>query len=138
MMTKALRIAKVSAKGGFSLFLGVSLSSIISAVGTIVLVRLLTPAQYGLYTIALMPPAVFIMFRDWGIGAAMIKHLAQYRSENRTAEMEGVLISGMLFELAAGDIGNLRQMLTELGPFFHLFNLPLSFIEKLTTICVRA
>jgi len=32
------------------------------------------------------------------------------------------------------DINNLREMLSDLGPFSHLFNLPLSIIEKLLTI----
>ncbi|MFQ6087031.1 MAG: oligosaccharide flippase family protein, partial [Candidatus Bathyarchaeia archaeon] len=66
-------MAKISARGGFHLFLGVSLSSVISALGTILLVRLLTPTQYGLYAIALMPAALIGLFRDWGINFAMIK-----------------------------------------------------------------
>ncbi len=95
-------MAKTSARGGFHLFLGVALSSVISALGTILLVRLLTPNQYGLYAIALMPPALIGLFRDWGINFAMIKHLAQYKSENKTADMKRVLASGLLFESVLG------------------------------------
>ena len=32
------------------------------------------------------------------------------------------------------DINNLREMLSDLGPFSHLFNIPLNIIEKLLTI----
>jgi len=32
------------------------------------------------------------------------------------------------------DVNNLREMLSDLGPFFHLFNLPLNIIEKLLAI----
>jgi len=103
-MSKAVKVAKISARGGFHLFLGVSLSSVISALGTILLVRLLTPTQYGLYAIALMPTALIGLFRDWGINFAMIKHLAQYKSENRTADIKRVLASGLLFESVLGTL----------------------------------
>jgi stage V sporulation protein B len=95
-------MAKLSAKGGLHLFIGVSLSSVISAVGTIILVRLLKPEQYGLYAVALIPSLLVILFRDWGMDPAVIKHLAQYRSENKTAEMKRVLACGIMFESAIG------------------------------------
>ena len=101
-MSTAVRTAKLAAKGGFNLFLGISLSTTISALGVILLVRLLTPTQYGLYAIALMPPALISLFRDLGINFAMIKHLAQYNSENKIAEMKSVLVSGLVFESAIG------------------------------------
>lgn len=49
-------MAKLSAKGSFNLFLGVTLSTIISAMGTILVVRLLGPSQYGLYLLLSSPP----------------------------------------------------------------------------------
>ncbi|MDH5771257.1 MAG: flippase, partial [Candidatus Bathyarchaeota archaeon] len=79
-------------------------STIISAVGIVFVALLLTEDEYGLYTIAFISPALFTLFRDWGIGSAMIKHLAQYRSENRITEMKNVLASGLLFKLALGII----------------------------------
>jgi len=95
-------MAKVSAKGGFSLFLGVSLSTIISAVAVTIVAMLLTRDEQGLYTIAFIPPTLFGLFRDWGINSAMIKYLAQYRSQDKTNEMRNVLASGLLFESALG------------------------------------
>jgi len=101
-LSKAIRMAKLSAKGGFSLFLGVSLSTIISAVGIFIVALLLTEDEYGLYIIAFISPALMGLFRDLGINSAMIKHLAQYRSDNRTSEMRNVLASGLLFVFALG------------------------------------
>lgn len=103
-MSKAIEMAKTSTRGGFHLFLGVSLSSVIAALGTILLVRLLTPDQYGLYAIALIPPGFISLFRDWGMNSAIIKHLAQYRSENKTTEIRQVLASGLLFESVLGTL----------------------------------
>jgi len=104
-------MAKLSAKGGLHLFLGISLSNIILAVGTIVVVRLLDPAEYGLYTIALIPSLLITLFRDWGMNPAIIKYLAQYKSESKTTGIKKVLISGIVFESVMG-------MLLFLIPFF--------------------
>jgi O-antigen/teichoic acid export membrane protein len=101
-MTKAIKMARVSAKGGFNLFWGLAASTIISAVGVILVARLLSPSEYGLVTVALMAPNLIILFRDWGVNSAMIKYTAQYRSENKTAETKAVLAAGLLFELALG------------------------------------
>jgi O-antigen/teichoic acid export membrane protein len=101
-MAKAIEMGEVSARGGFHLFLGVALSSVISSLGTIILVRLLTPDQYGLYAIALIPPTLIGLFRDWGINFSMIKYLAQYKSASKTADMKRVLASGLLSESLLG------------------------------------
>ena len=101
-MEKTIRMARVSAKGGFHLFLGVALSSIISAVGTVIVGSLLGDYNYGIYATALIPLSVFILFRDFGINFAMIKYVAQYQSDNKTAEIRNILASGMLFELISG------------------------------------
>ena len=37
------------------------------AIGTIILARIITPAEYGLYSIALIPSYMAILFRDWGL-----------------------------------------------------------------------
>ena len=101
-MSKAIRMAKLSAKGGFNLFLGVAISSIVTAIGVILLMRLLTPSEYGLVAIAMISPTLVGLFRDWGVNSAMIKYVAQYRSENKTSKVRNVIVSGLLFELFAG------------------------------------
>lgn len=101
-MTKAAEMARVSAKGGFHLLWGLVASTVISAVGTIVIARLLGPDNYGLYAIALTAPNLISTFRDWGINTAMIKYSAQYNSENNVAKIRSVFVSGLLFEIILG------------------------------------
>ena len=101
-MSKIIGMARLSAKGGFSLFLGVTLSTIISAVGTILVVRLLPPTEYALVAIAIMPSTLITLFRDWGVNSAIVKYIAQYRSENRNKEIKELLASALLFKLALG------------------------------------
>ena len=75
-MSKELSIGRSSATGSFHLFVGVVLSSVIMAVGTIILARILPAASdYGLYGAALIPSSIFNFFRDWGVNSAMTKQI---------------------------------------------------------------
>ena len=95
-------MARVSAKGGFHLLWGLVLSTVISAVGTIIIARLLGSDNYGLYAIALAAPNLISIFRDWGINTAMIKYSAEYYSENNVAKIRSVFVSGTAFEIIVG------------------------------------
>jgi len=101
-MSKAIKMARVSAKGGFNLFWGLASSTIISAVGVIIIARLLSPPEYGILTVALLAPNLITTFRDWGVNSAMIKYIAQYKAEHRMAEVKSILAAGVLFELILG------------------------------------
>ena len=90
-MTQATEIARVSAKGGFNLLWGLVVSTIISAVGTIVIADILGAKKYGLYLIALTAPNLISTFRDWGVTTAVIKYSAQYNTENNTAKIKSSL-----------------------------------------------
>jgi len=95
-------MAAVSAKGGFNLFLGLTISTVITAAGVILIARLLSPTEYGLFAIVWIPAGIITLFRDWGVNSSMIRYIAQYKAENRTAKVKSVLISGLLFELVLG------------------------------------
>src|SRR3989304_1382407 len=97
MLSKASDIGRQSTKGSFHYLWGLVISPVISAVGTIFIARLLGSDQYGLYTIVLTAPSLIVTFRDWGINSAMIKFTAQYRAEERVAEIRSVFVSGILF-----------------------------------------
>ncbi len=101
-MSKATDMAKVSAKGGFHLLWGLVVSTVISAVGTILIARLLGEDNMGLYTIAVAAPNLIATFRDWGVNIAIIRYSAQYNSENNVSKIRSVFVSGVAFELAVG------------------------------------
>lgn len=85
-------MAKVSARGGFSLFWGLVASTAISAAGVIVVARLLSASEYGLVMVALTASGLVTLFRDWGVNSAMIKYMAQYRSENRVPSCRRIIL----------------------------------------------
>ncbi len=101
-MNKAANIAQVSAKGSFHVMWGLVISTIISAVGTIFVARLLGSVLYGLYSIALTAPTLLGTFRDWGISSAMIRYSSQYRAEDRATEVRSIVVAGLIFEILLG------------------------------------
>ena len=65
-MDKALKMGKDSATGSFHLFIGKMVSTVILAVGTIILGLLILEGDYGLYAIALIPAATIASFPRLG------------------------------------------------------------------------
>ena len=97
-------MAKVSAKGSFHLLWGLVVSTVISAVGTILIARLLAPSEYAIYSIALAVPSLIGIFRDWGVGSAIIKYGAQYKAEGKSDSVRSILIAALVFETITGII----------------------------------
>lgn len=101
-MGKAIKLARISTKGGFNLFWGVAASSIISALGVILVARILSPSEYGLFYIALIAPNLIHVVRDLGIDQAAIKYTAQYHHQNKPQQIKNILAATTLFELLLG------------------------------------
>lgn len=101
-MDKALEIGRTSATGSLQLFVGVAASTIIMAVGTVVLARLMSPEEYGLYSVALIPSYMIVLFRDWGINSALTRYIAYYRATKREGKIRNIIVAGLTFEIAMG------------------------------------
>lgn len=123
-MEKILKMGKTSAVGSFQLFIGQASSTIIMAAGAIILARLITPEEYGLYSIALIPSYMAILFRDWGINSAITKYTASLRAQKTEEETFEIIKAGLIFEIAAGFL--LSLVLVSLSSFIAsvIFNRP--------------
>jgi O-antigen/teichoic acid export membrane protein len=95
-------MAQVSAKGVFNIFWGLAASSIISAIGVMLVAGILSEGDYGLVAIVLTGPNLIAIFRDWGVDWATIKYTAQYRAENKEENIKNVLVSIVVFEIILG------------------------------------
>jgi stage V sporulation protein B len=98
------KIGKESARGSFSLMVGTAASTIIGALGVIVMARLLRPAGYGLYTLALVVPMLFGSVADLEVSPALTRHAASLRSEQKYAKLASLLGSGLVVNLIAGSM----------------------------------
>ncbi len=82
--------------------MGNFLSEIINAVGVVMVARLLTPEEYGVYSVAFVLPYLFVMFSNWGVGAALTRFLARYQEEGRWGEIRGMIGKGLAFNGGLG------------------------------------
>ena len=101
-MDKVTEMGKTSAVGSVHLFLGVSISTIILGIGTVILGIYILPTAYGLYIVATIPITTLALFQDWGIGSALTRFIAKYRSTNEENEQRKVIIAGLIFGVATG------------------------------------
>jgi O-antigen/teichoic acid export membrane protein len=101
-LEKALKMGKASAIGSLQLFLGKMSSTVILAVGTIVMGWFIAPADYGLYAVSLIPISIVLLFQDWGINSAMTRYCARYRAANQVADLRKIIVAGLTFELSTG------------------------------------
>jgi putative peptidoglycan lipid II flippase len=101
-MDKAMEMGKTSAVGSLQLFLGRSISTVILAVGIMILGLFISQGDYGLYTVALIPATTFLLFQDWGVGTALTRYCAKYRATNEEVEQRKIIVAGLIFEVATG------------------------------------
>ncbi len=93
-------MAEKAARGGFFLFVGNALSTVILAAGSIIIARLLGPSNYGLYTLTFVAPSFFIALADAGMNAALIRFPAALRSQGDYLSSNRVIRLGFLLKLS--------------------------------------
>ena len=103
-MDITLEMGKSSAKGSFHLLIGVAGSTVIMALGTLVLASLLPTNEVGLYGMALIPSTMINYFRDWGINSALTRRIANLRGTGQESEIPNVIRAGVIFEVLTGII----------------------------------
>ena len=121
-----MEMGRTSTGGSVQLFLGTSSSTIIRAIGAVVLGLFILPGDYGLYTIAFVPISTLSVVQDWGVSSALTRYCAKYRATKDELEQRKVVITGLIFEVATSLV--LTVILVLLAGFFavSVFNKPLS------------
>ncbi len=76
-------IGRKTVKGSIIIAIGNISTLAISAVGAIIVARLLGPENYGLYSTWFSLASLFYLLGDWGLNAASVKYIAAYLAENR-------------------------------------------------------
>ena len=138
LASRAAEIAKVSAKGGFHLFWGIVVSTVVSAVGVIVLARVLPPEDYGLYTIALAAPTLIGIFRDWGMNSAVTKYTAQYGAEGEPGRVQSILLAGLVFEVILGVVLSFLSLLLSGFIAADIFRRPITALIQISSFTILA
>ena len=92
-----LDIAKRSVRGSLVLFVGNFGATAILAITSILIARLLGPAEYGVYTLALVLPGLMILFLGFGINNAVIRYSAYYISLGKPDEARRFTTNAIYF-----------------------------------------
>jgi len=93
-----------SARGSLILLLGKIISTLVAALGAILVARFLGATSYGQVTVAMIPISIAALFGDVGVTSALIKYVAQYRSEEKLADAKVMMRAGLLLNSAVGVI----------------------------------
>jgi O-antigen/teichoic acid export membrane protein len=104
MVDELTRVAEESARGGFFLISGTALATIIMAIASIIIARLLGPELYGQYTLALVTPQLLLLFTDLGINQGIIKFTASFRAKKENWRVKRVIMYGLILRATAGTI----------------------------------
>ena len=132
-------IAQKAARGGLFLFIGNASSTVILAVGIIIVARLLGPSSYGLYTLAIVIPTLLISLSDAGMNFALVRLPAKLRSVGDHARASRLIRLGFLLKLVISTVAFLicyagstviaTTVLNrpELAPFIQLASLLIIF-----------
>jgi len=123
-MGKALSMGKTSATGGFQIFIGKVLSTVLLAFGAIIVGIFISETDYGLYSIALIPSTTMLLFISLGVNVAMIRYCALYRATNQKSKLRKLILSGVAFEVAMGLILTLFSFLIANSIASSIFNEP--------------
>ena len=101
-MDRAISIGRTSATGSIHLFIGRIASTLVLAVGSIIVGLYISEGDYGLYSIALVPAATLLLFQDWGVGQALTKYCANYRATRMEGELRSLVVAGLTFAVLTG------------------------------------
>jgi O-antigen/teichoic acid export membrane protein len=74
----------------------------IAAGGVILLAGIMTPEEYGVYTLALVPASFFNLFIDWGINQALPRFLVLSRTHRDNDQTRQLIWAGLLVKVSAG------------------------------------
>jgi O-antigen/teichoic acid export membrane protein len=80
-------VADKSVRGSLLLFLGEAGSTVILAVGFILVARFLGPEYYGVYSISFAVPAIIISLIGLGLDESIVRFSAKLRSENTAPKL---------------------------------------------------
>jgi len=105
-------IAKQSARGTFVLFLGNFVSTAILAISAIVIARLLGPDLYGVYSLAILIPSLFLIFVGVGVDTAITRFAAYHLSRGEVEVARRVTVNSIIFMSLMGIVLTLASLLS--------------------------
>lgn len=102
MNSELAEVTKDSARGGFFLLSGTATSTVIMAIGSIIVARVLSSDAYGQYSLALVVPQILLLFTELGISQGITKLAAELHAKGETDKIKKIVTHGLLLRAIAG------------------------------------
>ena len=102
MEKKFSDMVQLSTRGSLVLMIGQMASTLISAIGAIIIARFLGSTHYGIISIAQIPINVSMLLLNNGISNAIIHFLAESRHENKLENLRPIVVTGFLINMVIG------------------------------------
>jgi len=104
MAAKFNESTATTVKSSFTLLIGNAIALIVNAVGIILVGNMLTPAEFGLYTVTLIPSSFFILFSSWGVNQALPRYLAQQTINDQKDSISEFIQTGYIFNFVSSGL----------------------------------
>ncbi|MEM2147133.1 MAG: oligosaccharide flippase family protein [Candidatus Bathyarchaeia archaeon] len=102
MGDEVIQVTQDSARGGFFLLSGTATATVIMAIGSIIIARILSPSLYGQYSLTLIVPQILLLFTELGINQGITKFVAELRSRDETDRIGKIIKHGLLIRAIMG------------------------------------
>jgi len=86
-------------KGGSYYFIGLLIAGIVAYSSKVILVRNLSPEDYGLFAAMFTVIAFFLFFRNFGLNISLGKFIPELKVKKKYSEIKTSIISVLLFQL---------------------------------------
>ncbi|MEM2293989.1 MAG: oligosaccharide flippase family protein [Nitrososphaerota archaeon] len=137
MADELTRVAEESTRGGFYLITGTASATVIMAIASIIIARLLGPELYGQYTLSLVTPQLLLLLTDLGVNQGIIKFTAAFIRKNESHRIKRIIKYGLMLRAAAGTlISLLNYLLADLFATVLLQRPELAVYVKIAAISV--
>ena len=137
MSNRLVEVAENFVSGGLLLFLGDFSSTIILAIGSILVARLLGPSSYGLYSLIFVIPSLFLSLIGLGLENAVMVYPAKFKAENRIERSVEIFKSALIFRSIVGLTFSIIGFLLADFLSTNMLNRPeLGFYVKLASIII--
>jgi O-antigen/teichoic acid export membrane protein len=106
-----------------NLLQGRFISHIIGFIGSILVIRILEPTDYGILSIAMSLPYTVSIFGNFGVNAAVTRFVAKYKETDLT-KAYSIITSGIIFDITYGVLLSIIGYLLTPFLFTFIYNKP--------------
>jgi len=128
-----------SAKSSVILIIGQMVSTLVSAIGAILIARILGSTSYGVISIANIPVSISMMLINNGVSNAIINYLVEARQEENEENIFSIILTGYIINVTIGLITTIGLYLLSGYLANQVFNRPeIGQLIKILSLTVLA